>query len=222
MAPLTGWAAALTRAGGRRAYQRNPRFCSHCLRYCHRHPGGAEIEMSFLFADVRESTRLAEPMPAERFSAVMNAFYAAASEIVIRHDAFLDKLVGDEVVAFFLPCFAGRNTAAPAVAAARELVELGETQHELQVGIGVGVHTGSAFFGTVTAAEGAFTDLTALGDNVNVAARLGSAARPGEALISAQAWRSAGEPRVPLTRLRLKGRERRIGVVAIGAGNDRS
>ena len=222
MAPLTGWAAVLTRAGGRRAYERNPRFCTHCLKYCHRHPGGAEIEMSFLFADVRGSTQLAEPLKAAQFSVMMNAFYAAASEVVVRHNAFLDKLVGDEVVAFFLPCFAGTNTAMPAVAAALELVELAAQTDGLDVPIGVGVHTGPAYFGTVTAATGAFSDLTALGDNVNVAARLAGAAGSGQALISAKAWKAAGQPRRALTRLRLKGRERRIGVVAVGPPGDGS
>jgi adenylate cyclase len=58
--------------------------------------------------------------------------------------------------------------------------------------VGVGVHTGRAFFGTVSGAEGTFSDFTALGDTVNTTARLASAAQAGEALITDAAYLAAG------------------------------
>jgi adenylate cyclase len=57
--------------------------------------------------------------------------------------------------------------------------------------IGIGIHTGVAYVGTVQGTEGAVTDFTALGDNVNVAARLAGEAKPGEALISDAAYAAA-------------------------------
>jgi adenylate cyclase len=88
--------------------------------------------------------------------------------------------------------------------------------------IGVGVHTGAAFFGTVTGAEGTFSDFTALGDNVNIAARLASNAGPGEALISDAACAAAGLDlgRLERRQLDLKGKSEPVGVCVMRAAPD--
>jgi adenylate cyclase len=129
---------------------------------------------------------MAESMSPGDFSQLLNRFYGVATEVLIRTDAYIDKFVGDEVMAVYLPLFAGDNPARQAVRAATELLRA--TGHADEGGpwlpVGIGVHTGPAFFGTVTGADGVFSDFTALGDTVNVTARLVSAAQPGEALIS--------------------------------------
>lgn len=159
-----------------------------------KYPGGAEVELSMLFVDARGSTGLAEQMTAKDFSRLMGRFYKAATKVLIRTDAFIDKLVGDEVVALYLPLFTGANHAGAAVQAAQELLRV--TGHADRSGpwlpIGVGVHTGVAYVGVVSGAEGTMTDVTALGDNMNTAARLASSAGPGEALISDAAYGAAG------------------------------
>jgi adenylate cyclase len=80
--------------------------------------------------------------------------------------------------------------------------------------IGVGVHTGIVFFGTVSGSEGSVTDVAALGDNVNITARLASKAAPGEALISDAAYSSAGLDLGDLEQrqLELKGKSEPISV----------
>jgi adenylate cyclase len=183
------------------------------------------VEISFLFADVRGSTALAEDMDSTEFSALMNRFYDTASSVLFEGSAFLDKFVGDEVVGIFLPAFTGENHARPAVTAARELLRA--TGHDDPNGpwipIGVGVHTGSAYFGTVSGSEGVFTDLTALGDNVNVAARLAQKAGIGEALISETSAEQAGvEESLPNRSLRLKGKSRPVPVRVITTPADRA
>lgn len=144
--------------------------------------------------DVRGSTTLAENISATEFSVRMNRFYGAATDVLIKTDALIDKLIGDEVMAVYLPMFAGREPARLAVRAAQELLQA--TGHGDPDGpwmpVGVGVHTGMAFFGTVSGAEGTVTDFTALGDSVNIAARLASNAGPGEALISEATCAAAG------------------------------
>jgi adenylate cyclase len=129
---------------------------------------------------------MAEQMSGAEFSRLMNRFYAAATDVLIKTDAFIDKLIGDEVMAVYLPIFTGQSHARPAVQAAQGLLRV--TGHDDPGGpwlpVGVGVHTGITFFGTVSGAEGTFSDFTALGDNVNITARLASQAAPGEALIS--------------------------------------
>jgi adenylate cyclase len=164
------------------------------MAFAKRYPGGTELEISMLFVDVRGSTRMAEGMSPASFSQLMNRFYKAATDVLIRTDAVIDKLVGDEVIGLYLPLFTGPNHARPAVEAAQELLlatGYGDDQGPW-LPIGIGVHTGVAFVGTVGGAEGTVSDITALGDNVNVTARLASVAAPGEALISEVTYAAGG------------------------------
>ena len=180
------------------------------MAFANRYPGGTELEISMLFVDVRGSTRLAEEMTAAEFGQLMNRFYKVATDVLIRTDAIIDKLVGDEVIGLFLPIFTGPDHAGPAVLAAQELlVATGHAQKEGPwLPIDIGVHTGLVFVGTVSGAEDSVTDITALGDNVNVTARLASMAAPGEALISESAYATGGAHFGELDRreLELKGR----------------
>lgn len=182
-APFAGVGVWLMRPLGKRPSAKNPRFCSDCLT---KTPvGGAEIELSLLFADVRGSTGLAERTSPSEFTRLMNRFYRAATDVLIPADALVDKFVGDEVVALFVPGFAGEDHARRAITAAQDLLRA--TGHGERDGpwlpVGIGVHTGVAFVGTV-GAEGSVTDITALGDAVNSTARLASTAGPGEILVS--------------------------------------
>jgi adenylate cyclase len=166
----------------------NRRICSGCIHALHKHPGGAEVELSFLFADVRGSTALAERMPAAEFSQLMAKFYGVAAAAVDRRNGIVDKFVGDEVVALFIPGFAGSDHAADAIAAAEELMR--ETANiERDLSLGAGVHTGIAYVGNV--GEGDAVDFTAIGDPVNTAARLAAAAGAGEILVSSAAAKAA-------------------------------
>jgi adenylate cyclase len=168
----------------------NRRICSGCIHALQKRPGGAEIELSFLFADVRGSTTLAEGMPAEEFSRLMARFYVTASTVVDRVNGIVDKFVGDEVVALFIPGFAGSDHATDAIAAAEALLAATRDENgELWIPVGAGVHTGVAYVGTV--GEGDTFDFTALGDSVNTAARLAAAAAAGEILISRAAATAA-------------------------------
>jgi len=164
------------------------------MAFAKRYPGGTEVEISMLFVDVRGSSHLAEEMTATGFAELMNRFYETATDVLMRTDAIIDKLVGDEVMALYVPLFTGPNHARPAVQAARELLRA--TGHGEKQGpwlpIGVGVHSGVAYVGTVKGAEGSVDDFTALGDSVNIAARLASLAAPGEALISETACARSG------------------------------
>jgi adenylate cyclase len=181
---------------------------------------GTEIELSFLFADVRGSTHLAEAMSAAEFGQLMRRFYDAATDVLIRTDAFIDKLVGDEVIGLYIPGYAGTRHARKAVHAAQRMGRaMGYgTPAGPWLPIGIGVHTGAAYVGTVQGIEGAVTDFTALGDNVNIAARLAAKAKPGEALISDATYAAAGLSLEYLERreLELKGRADTVGVRVLG------
>jgi adenylate cyclase len=163
------------------------------MEFAHKYPGGTEVELSMLFVDVRGSTSMAEKMRAADYSRLMNRFYKAATDVLIKTDAFIDQFVGDEAIGLYFPLFTGSNHARPAILAAQELLRVmgyGERQGPW-IPIGVGVHTGIVFFGTVSGSEGSVTDVAALGDNMNTTARLASKAASGEVLISDAAYTSA-------------------------------
>ena len=185
-------------------WAKNPKMCSRCFQslgsraaMC---PGaedgeevrGAEIDVTMLFADVRGSSRLAREMPVLDFTRLMNRFYGISREVLIEHDAIIEKFVGDEIVGLFIPFMAGPEHVQRAVDAAAAL--LLATGHGTPEGpwapLGAGVHTGSAFVGMV--GQGESSDFTALGDPVNIAAHLASQAAVGEILLTDPVASGAG------------------------------
>jgi adenylate cyclase len=194
LVPLGGFAHPVVRLITKRAPSRkNPNYCDLCETFVASHPGGVEVEVTLLFADVRGSTALAERMSAAEFSRLLNRFYAVANKAVIDSDGLVDKFVGDEVVAFYLP-IVGPEHPQKAVDAAIEILE--QTGHRDRGGpwlpVGAGVHTGIAYVGAV--GEEHQRDFTALGDAVNVAARLASFAAAGEVLVTEDAFGRTARP----------------------------
>jgi adenylate cyclase len=222
--PFAGFGSALLRVIRGPITQRsskNPRYCTACHFFTTQFPGGAEIELTMLFVDVRGSTTIAEKMNNTEFSHLMNRFYEAAINVLVRADAFIDKLVGDEVTALFIPGFAGKEHARKAVEAGQELLRVtgyGETGGPW-VPIGVGVHTGTAWVGSIVGASGAGADFTALGDNVNIAARLASKAGAGKVLISEATCNAARIENDDLEKrdLELKGKSELVSVRVLHA-----
>ena len=210
-APFHGIGGALVNVfgfgAGRSSF--NPSLCDRCEKLVKKHQVGAEVQLTLLFADVRGSTKLAEAVGASEFHRLINRFYKASTDILVKSDALIDKLIGDAVVGLYVPGIAGPNHARKAVEAAHSLMEaVGYGDPEgawLQVG--AGVHTGIAYVGAVGSSD-SVSDITVLGDAANTTARLASQAGPGEVLISEETCRHARlsaaewEPRT----LQLKGR----------------
>jgi adenylate cyclase len=215
-APFRGPGGLLMRAIAHGPSPLNRRLCKWCIRAVSKHPGGAEIEISVLFADVRGSTGLAEGMAPEEFSRLLARFYGAAADVIDEHDGIVDKFVGDSALALFIPGFAGNDHAADAIEAAHGLIE--ETADWLPVG--AGVHTGTSFVGSI--GDGDARDFTALGDTVNAASRLTGLAGAGEILISAEAAAAAGIGTNGLERrtLELRGRDQPLDAW-VAAGSSR-
>src|ERR671923_1448419 len=184
-APFRGPGGALMRAIGRGPSPLNRRLCKWCMSAASKLPGGAEVEISVLFADVRGSTTIAERMVPQEFSHLMARFYGAAAKAIDDRNGIVDKFLGDGAVALFIPGFAGSDFAGDAVAAARAVLEqTGNDGSEPWIPVGAGVHTGRSFVGSI--GEGDARDFTAVGDTPNTAARLTELAGAGEVLISAE------------------------------------
>ena len=212
-APFKGWGGFIMHLAGRDQSKYNPRFCQPCEKFDQ--PGGAEVPLTMLFADIRGSTTLAEQMSVLEFSQLINRFYKVATHVLIQTDALVDRLMGDQAIGLFIPGFAGLEHPRRAIEAAQDLLKL--TGHRDPNGpwipVGIGVHTGPAFVGVVGEA-GTTQDFTALGDNVNIAARLASEAASGEILISDASYAAAKLNRDELEhrQMELKGKSELIGV----------
>jgi adenylate cyclase len=116
------------------------------------------------------------PLAATEFAERLNQFYATATNVLIHHDGLVDKLIGDQVMALFIPGLAGPDYRRVAALAA---VDLAGAVGDLPVG--VAANAGIAFVGNV--GSGTVMDFTALGDAVNVGVRLQAHAAPGEVVL---------------------------------------
>src|SRR5438128_3409215 len=203
-APFGAPGSFILKRYGFRPWAKNPKMCARCFEslgshaaMCPRGEGGeevrgAEIDITMLFADVRGSSKLARQMPVFEFTRLMNRFYGVSREVLIEHDAIIEKFVGDEIVGLFIPFMAGTEHVKRAVEAAEALFRA--TGHGTPEGpwvpLGAGVHTGSAFVGIVGQNES--SDFTALGDPVNIAAHLATQAAIGEILLTDPVGEGAG------------------------------
>jgi adenylate cyclase len=168
--------------------RKNPRLCSKCFEKAPM--GGVEMDVGILFADVRGFTSLAEHQPPDAVAALLNRFYSTAVGVLSEH-AIIDKLVGDQVMALYLPGVFPGVPAQHMVVDARELlVALGYRERQPWVELGIGLDFGSAFVGNV--GSGGVKDFTAIGDVVNTAARLQAAAAGGEIVMSRRVYDRAG------------------------------
>lgn len=165
----------------------NPLICNACELYAEKYPGGTEIDLAFLFADVRGSTALSEKLGNAEFSRLIDRFFSVSTDVLARSDSFIEKMMGDEVTGLYFPGLAGAGYVRRAVDAALELIKLTEGW----IPVGVGVHSGRAYFGSVGKKEG-IRNLTVLGEAANMGARLASKAGPGEVLVSEPAALAAG------------------------------
>jgi adenylate cyclase len=211
--PFGGVAGRVLSVAGFSPSRKNPNLCSRC---CDALPaGGAEVDVAVLFADVRGSTALGQAAAATDFASLLNRFYVAATHTLLRHDAVIDKLIGDEVMAFFVRGISGPHYRDLAVRAGLDLlaaVRDGDGAPWLQVG--VAVNAGIAFVGNV---GGQVVDFTALGDPVNVAARMQGHAAGGELLVAAGVADHLMEG-TPRRTLQLRDRPQPLDAFALRAG----
>lgn len=191
--PFSGYGGRLMRLIGRDQSMEDPRFCNSCIKYGQKHPGGAFVDLAVLFADVRGSTPLAESLGDREFSNLINRFYEVSSRSLIKTGALVNRFAGDEASGFFVPGLAGSDFIYNALECAQLILK--ETGHGEPDGpwlpLGVSLHAGNAYVGMVGTSAN-LTYFTALGDDINVGARIASAAAAGEILASLAFCRKAG------------------------------
>ncbi|SRR5581483_56565 len=188
-APFQGIGGMLVRTFlGKKQSSLNPRFCNVCEDFAENNPGGAEVEMSMLFVDVRGSTELSEQMSPTEFSQLINRFYIEATKAIVHEDGLVEKLAGDAVAAFWGAGFAGPDYVRRTLQTAQNILK---TMNREKIPVGVGIHAGIAYFGAMGEVNG-LVNISAIGDEVNLAARLASKAAAGEIIVSEKALQKAG------------------------------
>lgn len=200
MVPFSGVGKAI----GIRPSAANPNYCRSCFEalptITH------EIEIGVLFADLRGFTSWSETHGSREAADLVNRFYAIANRALTSDDAFID-FIGDQVMAIYvvdMPSL-GARTADIMLAAARRMVDAVRQDAE-SLPIGAGMHMGKAQVGSLTTGES--KSFTAIGDVVNTAARLQSAAGAHEIVVSEKVYGalSGDKPQADRTTLGLKGK----------------
>ena len=187
--------------------------------------GGERSRATMFFADIRGFTGLAARLPAERVVEILNTYFDEAVKIVFAHDGMLDKFYGDGLMAVFGPPRVRGDDASRAVKAAialHEVVARLRERLDYPLKISVGLATGDVVAGHFGSAER--MDYTVIGDAVNLASGLQSAAPAGTIYCDEATIAAAGPIARPTQRLaaRLKGREDLVTSYAIFPEHDRA
>ena len=189
--PLAGALSLGFRIAGIGRSSRNPNLCSRCNTHAEE---GRVVELTVLFADISSFTEMTHELGPERTHEVVDAFLQMATRALVDHDAFIDKYVGDAVMAFFNAPIHRADHAACAVEAAEAILAglpaLSE-RFGRALNISVGIASGWARVGRLGSQDG--RDYTAIGDVVNLAARLQGAARAGEILVDRAGYDAVAE-----------------------------
>ena len=198
--------------------------------------GGERRELSLLFTDIEGFTTTAEKLPPEQLTLLMNAYFDAMCAVVLAHGGTIDKFIGDAIVAMFgaprplpdhalraLLCAAEMDRTAEAFRARNGALGIGATR--------IGVHSGVATVGNF----GGSTrfDYTAIGDTVNIAARLenvnkrfGTRVAVSEETLAAARAAAGPEAALPamqtIGRVGLKGKTQAVSIFAIATHDDRA
>ena len=151
--------------------------------------GGANQVVTILYSDIRGFTTIAENLPPETVVRILNEYFGDMTPIVFEHGGLLDKYIGDGLMALFGVPYPSADAAEKAVAAAvamqRQVVRLSEELVAAglpELRIGIGLNTGTVTLGYIGTEQR--TEYTAIGDAVNLAARLEHRAEGGQVLIS--------------------------------------
>ncbi len=160
--------------------------------------GGERRAITVLFADVVGFTPLAEKLPPEQVVMILNELFTILTEIVFKHGGTVDKFVGDCVMAFWGAPGDQDDHVRRALEAAEDMqswLESGnerwKTRYGVSIQLAIGVNTGDAIVGNIGSEKR--MEYTAIGNVVNLAARLEAIARPAQILITDAVRNAAGD-----------------------------
>jgi adenylate cyclase len=158
--------------------------------------GGESRVATVLFADIRGFTAMSENMEATEVLQMLNDYFEVMVEIVFRHEGTVDKFVGDEMMVIWGAPVPHDDDPCRAIRAAldmqAELVELNKilmAEEQRQIHVGIGINTGDLVAGYIGSTR--TMSYSVIGDTVNTASRLCSAANAGQIIISENTYNQA-------------------------------
>ena len=176
------------------------------------------LEVTVLFADARGFTSYAEGRPPQEVAQALNTMFEGCNDVLLQHDAIVDKLMGDAVMAVFGAPIIREDHIRQAVEAAAAIQA--KAAQMFPPGwegacVRIGINSGAAFVGRVGSND--VKDYTAIGDVVNVAQRLQTEASPGEVLVSESVYQEVSDayPNAERRVLTLKGRAESVTAFAL-------
>jgi len=185
--------------------------------------GGTLTELTVLFSDIRGFTSMSEHAAPQETVGMLNEYFELMADCVFALDGIVDKFIGDAVMALFGAPVRGDDDAQRAMRCAmlmqQKTAEFNRSRTALgrqPIGVGIGLHTGEAVVGVIGSSKR--LEYTAIGDTVNVASRLCSAAGPGEIVLSdaTLARAGAGFPVKEMPPLTVKGRQQTLTTFRMG------
>ncbi len=206
----------------------SPAVLREIVRHRDRGLGSARRLLTVLFSDIRGFTSISERLPPEQVVEILGEYLTELTEVVFRHGGTVDKYVGDCIMALYNVPLEQPDHAAQAVrtalafqASTRALSARWEARLGVRIRNGVGINTGEAIVGAMGSRQR--LEYTAIGDTVNVAARLESVTKEYGVpiIISESTYRLVKDqfPTRPLGEVTVKGRASPVRIYAVLAGD---
>ena len=186
--------------------------------------GGTRRHITILFIDIRGFTPLSEKLPPEGVVAVLNEYFEIVTRCIFENKGTIDKFIGDAAMVLFNAPLDLEDHSLWAVKAARAITREGAALQKkvlemsgVTLHFGIGINTGDAVVGNIGAENR--MDYTAIGDAVNLAARLESNAKPGQVLVSESVYEEvAGRiPLEPMGEISVKGKSKPVKIYQLAA-----
>jgi len=156
---------------------------------------GERRNVTILFCDVQGSTAASERLDPEDWTEIMNGVFSTMIRPIYHYDGTVARLMGDAILAFFGAPVTHEDDPRRAVLAGLEIIAGFETYREqvtqrwgVDINLRVGINTGLVVVGAVGSDQR--TEYTAMGDAINVAARMEQTAEPGTVQIGENTYRS--------------------------------
>ena len=148
--------------------------------------GGKRKVVTIFFSDIRGFTAYSETKEPEEVVAMLNKYLSIQAEIVAKNNGYVDKFVGDEVVAVFEDKNMIENSINSAIQIQQKINEINQKEKN-QIFVGIGIHIGEVVMGNIGSENR--MDYTIIGDNVNLTSRLCSSAEKGKILVSQEIYK---------------------------------
>jgi adenylate cyclase len=184
--------------------------------------GGQKKKVTILFCDIRGFTTLTEKEPVETIVSLLNEYFSAMSDVIFANQGTLDKFIGDAIMAIYGAPLELKDNAFKCIKTALEmrqkltlLNEKWKAEKKPQIQVGYGINTGEAIVGNIGSERR--MEYTAIGDMVNVAARIEGETEGSQIFITADTFQELGN-RVTVKKLQpvqLKGKSSKVQIYEV-------